>query len=183
GPAVAHGYVGRAALTAERFVANPFGAPHGAPGTRMYRSGDLVRWTAEGTLDYLGRADTQVKLRGQRIELGEIENTLLSCPQVTQAAAVIHHGDTASHLVAYVTLDHTAAVTADDDAEIVDQWQHIYDELYDAELDAPEFGSDFRGWNSSLTGDPIPLEDMVEWRSATVNRILAVQPRRVLEIG
>ncbi|WP_459973699.1 amino acid adenylation domain-containing protein, partial [Mycobacterium sp. MUNTM1] len=183
GPAVAHGYVGRMALTAERFVANPFGGPHGVPGTRMYRTGDLVRWTAEGTLDYLGRVDTQIKLRGQRMELGEIENTLLACPQVTQAAAVMHHGDNASHLVAYVTLEHTAAAAADDDAEIVDQWQNIYDELYDAEIDAPEFGNDFRGWNSSLTGEPIPLEEMEEWRSATVDRILALRPQRVLELG
>ncbi|OSC19486.1 non-ribosomal peptide synthetase, partial [Mycobacterium vulneris] len=178
GPAVAHGYVGRAGLTAERFVANPFGRP----GARMYRTGDLVRWTAEGALDYLGRADTQVKLRGQRMELGEIENTLLACPQVTQAAAVMHHGDTASHLVAYVTLEHTAAA-ADDDAEIVEGWQHIYDDVYDAEIDAPDFGSNFRGWNSSLTGEPIPLEEMEEWRSATVNRINALRPRRVLELG
>ena len=177
GPALARGYVGRVELTAERFVANPYGGA----GARMYRTGDLVRWTPAGTLDYLGRADTQIKLRGQRIELGEIENTLLACPQVTQAAAAVHHGNTGAHLVGYITLEHTS--TADDDAEIVDQWQHVYDELYGAEVAVSGFGMDFRGWNSSYTDDPIPLEEMVEWRSATVDRIMALQPRRVLEIG
>ena len=177
GPALARGYVGRAELTAERFVANPYGGA----GARMYRTGDLVRWTPAGTLDYLGRADTQIKLRGQRIELGEIENTLLACPQVTQAAATVHHGNTGAHLVGYITLEHTS--TADHDAEIVDQWQHVYDELYGAEVAVSGFGMDFRGWNSSYTDDPIPLEEMVEWRSATVDRIMALQPRRVLEIG
>ena len=178
GPALARGYVGRVELTAERFVANPYGAA----GERMYRTGDLVRWTPAGTLDYLGRADTQIKLRGQRIELGEIENTLLACPQVTQAAATVHHATTgADHLIAYIALEHTT--TAADDAEIVGQWQHMYDELYSAEVAVSGFGMDFRGWNSSYTDDPIPLEEMVEWRSATVDRIMALQPRRVLEIG
>ena len=176
GPALAHGYVGRVDLTADRFVANPYGGA----GARMYRTGDLVRWTRTGTLDYLGRADTQIKLRGQRIELGEIENTLLACPQVTQAAAAVHHSDTGAHLVAYITLEHP---TADHDAEIVEEWQHLYDELYGAEVAVSGFGMDFRGWNSSYTGGPIPLEEMVEWRSATVDRILALQPQRVLEIG
>ena len=128
GPALARGYVGRVELTAERFVANPYGGA----GARMYRTGDLVRWTPAGTLDYLGRADTQIKLRGQRIELGEIENTLLACPQVTQAAAAVHHGTTGAHLIGYITLEHTSS--ADHDAEIVDQWQHVYDELYGAEV-------------------------------------------------
>jgi amino acid adenylation domain-containing protein len=178
GPALAHGYVGRVGLSAERFVANPYGGA----GARMYRTGDLVRWTPDGTLEYLGRADAQIKLRGQRIELGEIENTLLTCPQVTQAAATMHHSTIGgAQLIAYLTLDHTT--TADQDAEIVEQWQHLSDELYGAEVEVSGFGVDFRGWNSSYTGDPIPLEEMGEWRSATVDRIMALQPRRVLEIG
>ncbi len=176
GPALGHGYAGRVELTAERFVANPFGDP----GERMYRTGDLVRWMPDRTLDYLGRADGQIKLRGQRIELGEIENTLLACPQVTQAAVTVQDGATGSHLVAYVTLDH--ATTTDNDAEDVEEWQHLYDDLYGADL-AAGFGEDFRGWNSSYTGDAIPLEEMVEWRSATVDRIMSLRPRRVLEIG
>src|SRR5271155_3452684 len=131
GPALARGYVGRVGLTAERFVANPYGGA----GARMYRSGDLVRWTPAGTLDYLGRADSQIKLRGQRVELGEIENTLLACPQVTRAAATVHHSTTgADHLIAYISLEHTS--TADHDVEIVDQWQHVYDELLRQQLSA-----------------------------------------------
>ncbi|OJZ73636.1 hypothetical protein BRW65_11615, partial [Mycobacterium paraffinicum] len=178
GDAVAHGYVGRVALTAERFIANPFGDP----GSRLYRTGDLVRWTADGTLDYLGRADTQVKLRGQRIELGEIENSLLACPHVTMAAAAVHNNGNGANLVAYVTLEH-ATTADDDDDEIVAQWQHVYDDLYGAETGTSGLGTDFRGWNSSYTGEPIPLTEMEEWRSATVDRIMALRPRRVLEIG
>ncbi|WP_156622898.1 non-ribosomal peptide synthetase, partial [Mycobacterium sp. 1164966.3] len=180
GPPVAHGYVARAELTAERFVANPYGAA----GTRMYRTGDLVRWTRAGSLDYLARADTQIKLRGQRIELGEIENTLLACPQVARAAVTVHQSDAGAQLIAYITVEHTN--TADggiSDAEVVEEWQQLYDELYGAEVEVPGFGMDFRGWNSSYTDSPIPLEEMVEWRAATVDRIMALRPRRVLEIG
>ena len=176
GPALAQGYMGRVDLTAERFVANPFGDP----GTRMYRTGDLMRWTRDGTLDFVGRADSQIKVRGQRIELGEIENTLLTCPHVTQAAVTVHDSATGSHLVADVTLDRNTS--ADHDVEKVEEWQHLYDDLYGENL-GPRFGIDFRGWNSSYTGDPIPLEEMIEWRAATVDRIMGLRPRRVLEIG
>ncbi|WP_433733955.1 amino acid adenylation domain-containing protein [Nocardia sp. CA-129566] len=89
GPALAQGYLGRAALTAERFVANPFGADAGTPGARMYRTGDLVRRRiADGAIEYLGRSDFQVKIRGFRIELGEIDAALTDHPDIEYAATL-----------------------------------------------------------------------------------------------
>ncbi|WP_175905105.1 non-ribosomal peptide synthetase [Burkholderia seminalis] len=93
GAGLARGYLGRPALTAERFVPDPF-----VPGARMYRTGDLARRRADGALDYLGRVDTQVKLRGQRIEPGEIEALLRAAPGVNDAVVIVRD----EQLIGYV---------------------------------------------------------------------------------
>ncbi|MGW5289914.1 condensation domain-containing protein, partial [Rhodococcus pyridinivorans] len=117
GVQVARGYLGRAGLTAERFVANPFAAADDSPAERrLYRTGDIVRWVPgpdgfTGVVEYVGRADDQVKLRGFRIELGEIETVLTGVDGVVQSLAVVHrdadHGD---RIVGYVVPEPGAVV-------------------------------------------------------------------------
>ena len=102
GVSLARGYLNRAGLVAERFVADPFDDGSAAHGGRLYRTGDLVRWNREGQLDYLGRIDHQVKVRGFRIELGEVEAQLLAQPEVRDAVVVAQPGPGGMRLVGYV---------------------------------------------------------------------------------
>jgi amino acid adenylation domain-containing protein len=177
GAGVTRGYWQRPELTAEKFV--------DVDGRRFFRSGDLARRLSDGTLEFLGRGDQQVKVRGFRIEPGEIESCLLRHPEVGEAVVAVRAapgGD--KQLAAYVVRCPGPAAVGDS-AEQVAQWQALYDETdgrrETAEPADPTF--DVEGWNSSYTGRPIAAGEMREWIERTVETLLAWKPRRVLEIG
>ncbi|HKV11084.1 MAG TPA: amino acid adenylation domain-containing protein [Thermoanaerobaculia bacterium] len=176
GVGLARGYHARPGLTAERFVPSPWGE-----GERLYKTGDLGRHRPDGSVEYLGRLDHQVKLRGFRIELGEIEAALRGHPAVRDCAVVLREGAAAeAHLVAYVVAVPEPAA-GPEAGEQVDQWRMVFDQTY--ESGAEDSGFDVSGWVSSYTGLPIPAGEMREWVDATVERILALAPQSVLEIG
>ncbi|HVS37748.1 MAG TPA: amino acid adenylation domain-containing protein, partial [Gemmataceae bacterium] len=177
GIAVGRGYLNRPELTAERFIPDPFGDD---PADRLYKTGDLARWLPDGAIEYLGRLDHQVKIRGFRIELGEIESVLTEDPAVRSAVVTAREdqpGD--KRLVAYIV---PAASTDAAHQEQVAQWREVFDEAYRNSTDVDPT-ADRASWVSSYTGEPIPAEEMREGQDNIAERILALRPARILEIG
>jgi acyl-coenzyme A synthetase/AMP-(fatty) acid ligase len=130
GYALARGYHQRPGLSAERFVPDPWGQ-----GSRLYRTGDRARWRTDGGMDYLGRLDHQVKLRGQRIELGEIEARLLACAGVREAAVLVHGEGASAQLLGYWVAQQSPATPAAN-AELLRQQlvQQLPDYMVPAQL-------------------------------------------------
>jgi len=187
GPGLARGYLARPDLTAEKFSPNPFSDQEAA---RLYRTGDLARHLPGGDIEFLGRIDQQVKLRGFRIELGEIEAALQQHPAVQESAVLVREdAPQEKRIVAYVVPGNSsqwpdsASVVSELGDELVLRWESLFEEIYRTPPSRQDPCFNTVGWNSSYTGEPIPDEQMREWVDQTVDRILSLNPRRVLEIG
>lgn len=167
GVQVGRGYLDRPELTAEKFIDDPF-----RPGGRIYRTGDRVRRLPSGDIEFLGRFDHQVKIRGFRIELGEIEARLLELDEVREATVIAAD----DRLVAYAV----PSSTPEREPESVAVWGDVFDATY---AESGDDAFDLAGWNSSYTGEAIPPETMRAWLDGTLERIRALAPRRVLELG
>ena len=186
GAGVGRGYLNRPELTAERYVPDPFTLE---PGARLYRTGDLARYRAGGVIEYLGRLDQQVKVRGYRIELEEIEAVLGQHGAIQEAVVVAREDEPGDkQLVAYLVADAEAALAVEQQnqnettVEHVASWEQVFNESYrQGEIADPSFN--ITGWNSSYTGEAIPAEEMRVWVEDTVAQIRKLQPRRVLELG
>jgi amino acid adenylation domain-containing protein len=185
GGGLSHGYLNSPAITGSRFIPNPFSNESGA---RLYKTGDLVRFRTNGDIEYLGRIDNQVKIRGFRIELGEIEATMVQHPAVQEAVVLARKDELDNgRLLGYVVPDLQYNTTKSNvellQAEQIELWQSTYEEVYGNSSSCADSTFNVIGWNSSYTNQPIPAEEMREWRDNTVTQILAMKPRRILEIG
>ncbi|HEY2739569.1 MAG TPA: amino acid adenylation domain-containing protein, partial [Thermoanaerobaculia bacterium] len=192
GGCLSAGYAGDPALTAAKYLPDPWGMPGG----RLYRTGDRARFLPDGNLEFLGRFDHQVKIRGVRIELGEIEAALLAHPAVRDAVAVALEGDGGprgdKRLAAYV-VPALGGESEEEEAPAVRvaRWQEVYDAVYSRtdrtdSTDLSDSTLDLAGWISSYTGEPLPAAEMRAWVESTVDRILSSglpEGARVLEIG
>ena len=174
GAGVARGYHKDPTQTKSRFVRNPF-----HPGT-LYRTGDIACFKEPGILAVLGRKDEQIKLRGFRIELGEIERAVASHPAISRA--VVAGRD--DRLVAYCLRNAPSPADAvpgqADDAACV-EWAGVWDRAYESNADDPTFN--IAGWQNSYDGLTFSKEEMRDWQTSTVNRVLSHSPKHVFEIG
>src|SRR5262245_61370915 len=187
GGGVSRGYLRRADLTAERFVPDPYGEEGGK---RLYRSGDVARYQADGMVEFIGRLDNQVKVRGYRIELGEIEAVLRGHPVVKETVVVAREDEPGEkRLVAYVVAEEekqsglNAEAEREADGERVSWWRMVFDENYKGEKPGIDPRFDTTGWESSYSEEALAEEEMREWLEQTIERIVRLKPRRVLEIG
>ena len=192
GDGVGRGYLHDPARTAEVFVPDPLS---GEPGARLYRTGDASRYLPDGTIEYLGRIDNQVKLRGFRIEPGEIEAALAQHAEVREALVMASASEAGeAHLVAYVVpalggaaepaAASSASSSSDLEAKQVERWRAVYNDVYREQARSErDEAVNLRVWINSYTGQPFSEEEILESVEDSAQRILSLKPSRVLEVG
>lgn len=186
GAGIARGYLNQAQLTREKFVTNPFDS---RSGSRLYRTGDLVRFRSDGNLEFHGRIDDQLKIRGFRVEPAEIESVLDQYPAVDKSLVIAADNQLGEKtLTAYVVPKKLDSGNDPDfvtrlQAEHINEWQQIYEQLYGSNHRERDPSFDIIGWNNSYTGEPLSRAEMEEQVSATVARIAALRANNILEIG
>jgi amino acid adenylation domain-containing protein len=175
GAGLARGYYQMPDLTAAKFIPHPHSQE---PGSRLYKTGDLARYLKDGNIEFLGRADFQVKIRGFRIELEEIEAALRQHQGVGEAVVLA----ASDRLVAYIVPNSQTPNTELNHRQL-QQWQRVFNELYQEKDPDRQDGFHIEGWHSSYTGLPMLDVEVQEWINQTAERILALKPTKVLEIG
>ncbi|MEO6187560.1 MAG: amino acid adenylation domain-containing protein [Ginsengibacter sp.] len=183
GAGLARGYFNLPELTSEKFISNPFS---NLPGEKLYKTGDLGRWTADGNIECLGRLDEQVKIRGYRIELGEIETSILQSDLVTQAAVLVKEdGENNSRLIAYFIPAMKSLKEKERslyESQVI-VWREIYEAEYAVRNENMETEFDINIWKSSFNGELINSHHMQEWVDDIVTEVLSESPENLLEIG
>jgi len=185
GDGVARGYLNRPELNSEKFTPNLYSQQLNS---RLYKTGDLGRYLPDGTIQLIGRIDQQVKIRGFRIELGDIENTISEYPGIREVA-VIAKEDNSGHqsIAAYISVktkvNELDTVEEEINQNKIQQWQQIWNHAYSQGQSSEDAEFNISGWNDSYTGTLTSPQQMREWVNCTVERILQLQPRSILEIG
>ncbi|MFB8759377.1 amino acid adenylation domain-containing protein [Streptomyces nigra] len=179
GSGVALSYLDAPEETAARFLPDPFRVGH-----RMYRTGDRVRMLPSGALEFRGRLDNQVKIRGTRIELAEVERVAGETPGLGGFVADLRTDEQGNpRLVGYLQMAQEDSAAPLDEAR-VDEWRQVHDaEVFNEVEEDQDADLNTSGWISSYDLRPIPAEDMAEWRDEAVARVKESPARRVLEIG
>jgi amino acid adenylation domain-containing protein/thioester reductase-like protein len=184
GIGVGCGYLYNEALTQARFIPDPFSVSASAT---MYKTGDYARFLNNGAIEFLGRMDHQVKIRGVRIELQEVEAVLMLDPMVQSAVVVEEKLSEYSQLLAYVVPNRSVGLLLNEMSNAleleVDQWRMVFENTYNKQHVLLDGLSNIIGWTSSYTNTPLSEEEMEEWKDTILARIRAKKPRRILEVG